>query len=199
MAINSIYKVAIVARGPNGDHYVNTLYYRAVSGTIFDAQAQDLAEAMAASDAMQIYYPAICTNGLKLEHIEVRGITDETEGYDLSFDPEPIGAVTGEMLPPSVAGVITFTTGKVGRRYRGRNYLFPTGESQQSGGFWTASYPEGMANYADALKFIGDGVSYAQYRQCVWSRTYLVATDVTDKVVRIDTKTQRRRRPGAGS
>lgn len=61
-----------------------------------------------------------------------------------AFEGNLTGTLTGgetgsEILPPQSSLVITLGSGQVGRRHRGRIYLWGMGEAQQNAGIWTAA------------------------------------------------------------
>jgi len=49
------------------------------------------------------------------------------------------GESAGEILPPQSSLVITLGSGLIGRRHRGRIYVWGMGETQQSAGTWTSA------------------------------------------------------------
>lgn len=206
MAAGSIYRIAIIGSGGLGQELVNTLYYRAVNDTIFDTQSEDLAQAWAASQTT--LFAGTFASSNQLQRLEVRGVTDITEGFDYSYPSPVAGTRTGsDPLPPQSAGIITWTTGLVGRRYRGRSFLWYTVEGDQSQGTWDAGYLGAMAAYADNSLTIGDGITTSFYAQVVHSAPKPAATppwagadtDVNSYIVRNLVYQQRRRRVGVGS
>lgn len=197
MAVNSIYKVALVGKDMRQVTLVNTLYFQAQEGTILDTQAQDLAQAVEA-DLLPLFKDTF--NGqCAIFKVEVRGVTDPQEGYDLQLSPEEYGTRGGDQLPATVTAVVTFLTGLIGRRNRGRNYLWPAGEGDNVGGAVQATYVTAIGAYADGIRRIGDGVVTSIYDHVVYSRTGSTFHKVTDKVVRPFFHVQRRRSVGVGA
>lgn len=198
MAIGDIFKVSIVARGPQDQELVNTLYYRQEYATVFDTPQEDLAQAFLLEDGPIDKYIPCVSNQCSFDKIEVRGVTDPTVGFDLPIDPPRPGGITEHCLPPGDACVVTFTTGRIGRAYRGRNYLFPAGEGDQASGVFSAGYLSVVGEYADVIQYVGDGVATAEYQQVVHS-SVAGDTPVTGKVVRTTVYHQRRRTQGVGA
>ncbi len=197
MAVNSIYKVAIVGVGGFSQDLVTTLHYRAEDATIFDTQAEDLAQAIVA-DVVPSFRDTFNSSSGVLT-IQVRGVTDPTEGFDYSYPSLQLGSRGGDPLPPQAAGVITWTTGRVGRRFRGRAFLWAAGEGDQAGGAFTPTYQAIMSAFAEAAQYIGDGIATSHYQQVVYSRKFTLATPINGHVVRNTVYTQRRRVSGVGS
>jgi len=116
------------------------------------------------------------------------------------------GAVSGEVSPNQVAGVITWRTALAGRSYRGRTYIPALPQSYVVSGLLSAT---GLGNYntfrtAMMTAFAATGSS-TNFRLGVISRvadgvarpTPLIQV-VTSSVVRTIPGTQRRRRLGVG-
>lgn len=199
MAVNSIYKLALEGRGPQDQELVNTLYYKALTGTVFDTQAEDLIQAFMNETALPESFTNLFHSSCSFTGISVRGITDPTEGADDLFDTPIPGQNTGQCLPPFTSCVVTFTTGKIGRSYRGRNFIWPTSEANQDAGFLISGYIDAVSDYADDIRSIGDGIVAAVYQQVVWSPTLGVATPVTGATPRAALHVQRRRTSGVGA
>jgi len=199
MAIGDIYRVAILGRSSIGDLLVNTLYYKQASANLYDTPTEDLAHAFVDGDALSTYYAAAMSDDARIDGVSVRGVTDPTEGFDLSFDPSIVGGLVGDQLPPQAACVVTFTTSRIGRSYRGRNYMFPANEDNQSGGTWNEGYLEAVGDYATRIQSMGELGITADYGQVVWSPTLTESTPVTGHKVRTFVRTQRRRGAGTGA
>jgi len=199
MAIGDFYKVAILGRSGAGDQLVNTLAYKQASANLYPTPSEDLAQAFAQSDVLGTLYVAAMSDDCKIYAVQVRGITTPSEGFDLALDPELTGTRTGEQLPPQDTCVVTFTTGKIGRRYRGRNFMFPTGEADQSVGAWLTGYTDAVSAYCAGLQSVEVASVTGNYGQHVYSRKFSIGTPVTGHIVRTFVKSQRRRQIGVGS
>lgn len=131
------------------------------------------------------------------------------------------GSITGDMLPPQCALVITLGTGTVGRTHRGRVYGFGLGETDQAAGQFTAGaitaitntftiwfnkYKSGGSDPKLQLGIWSDRTAFG----CVWKgdppthqvdegpHPDLAFTPVTGFTVRSAVNTQRRRAVGVG-
>lgn len=198
MAMGSIYRVSVVGASVYSDLQVCTFHYRADANTILDTQSQDLAEAWF-GDLLDLWRALMNVSSL-VTRISVRGVTNPTEGFDLPVaSVDGVGLLTGDALPPQSAGVITWTTGLVGRRYRGRTYTWQGSESQQAAGQWTSAFTTPAGTFATAARLIGDGLATAEYTLVVHSRTGGIDTPVTSHIIRPYVYTQRRRSLGNGS
>lgn len=71
------------------------------------------------------------------------------------------GVVAGDALPSNIAGIISWKTGKAGRKYRGRSYIpFPGEASNAVAGLPEAAYLTQLANLGNKLQtpaLIDDG------------------------------------------
>lgn len=198
MAVGDFYRLAVEGSGPLAQSLVNVLYYRQDLPTIFDTATEDLCQAFQAT--AQTAFLAAIASGCGLTRLSARGVTDPTEGFDFSYSsPIPGGGLVGDSLPPQTAGVVTWVTGKIGRRYRGRTFFWPAIEASQADGVCTPGYIGLLAAAATELMLIGNGTTTAEYTLIVYSRTYSIGTPVTGYVVRPRLQSQRRRQLGAGS
>lgn len=197
MASGSIYKVALLGSDFFGNDLVTTLHYRAEENTIFDTQAQDLAQAVV--EDLEEPFLDTFAGGCTLNGITVRGVTDPLEGWDEIFNTPQSGTVAGDPMPTYVSPRITWLTGVVGRRFRGRQFLWPITDSVFVVNAWTSAFEALLNSYASAANLIGDGIGTAQYQQVVYSRTYDIATPVVSHRINPYPGTQRRRSPGVGS
>lgn len=197
MAVGSIYRVSLVGIAQFNQELVNVFHYRAEQPTVFDTQAEDLAQAV--SEFLVAPHAAARSVGTAATLIEVRGVTNPTEGFDLNIDPNVSGGIAGDALPPQAAAVITWTTGLVGRRFRGRTFMWPAGEGSQAGGVYTEAYLALMDAFADEALLIGSGILTATYQLVVHSVAGGTNTPVTGHISRNTVHTQKRRVLGIGS
>lgn len=197
MAIGNIYKVALVGEAQFGQQLVNTFHYRQTQDTIFDTPAEDLAQAALAELAPA--HAAVRTVASALNVIQVRGVTNPLEGFDLPVTPPISGGRAGQALPPQASAVITWTTGLIGRRFRGRTFMWPASEADQDSGVLSSAYVTDLDTFADDILEIGDSITTAVYELMVWSEKFNVATLVTGHISRNILQTQRRRVTGVGS
>lgn len=198
MAVNDVYRLAVIGSGPLGQSLVNVFHYRQNDPLIFDTATEDLCQAFI-STAQTAFLAAIAA-GCGLVRLSARGITNPLEGFDYSYSsPIPGGGLAGDSLPPQTAPVITWVTGLIGRRYRGRTFYWPAVEAQQADGVLTPGHIGLLTSAATELMEIGNGVTTSTYTMMVYSRTFSISTPVTGFVVRPRLQSQRRRQLGAGS
>lgn len=198
MALNDVFKLTLEGLGPQGQQIINTLYYRQTTTTGADEGTQLIDGWYAACSAALI---AMLSNTCSFTEMHTRNLTQPLYGLDYTLSPALAGTITGECLPPSVAGVLQFSTGFIGKRARGRNYTWPTGESQQNQGQWVVGF-QGLATaYGNALTTVTNGG--ASYRHVTYSPAPEGGTElvllVQDVALDPITRTQRRRTPGVGS
>lgn len=206
MGVGSLYRLAVIGQGGLAQELVCAFHYRQLTATIGSNGAEDLCLGWHGYLA-NLFADTFSSSNL-LTSLEARGITDPTEGFDFSISPA-IGGTrsTGEPLPPQSAGVLTWSTGLIGRRYRGRNYLWYTNETDQSQGTWTSGYQTVMADFADAAMLIPAAPGYASFDLMVYSKPNPdltppwggAITPVTSYRVNNLVCTQRRRKAGVGS
>lgn len=206
MGVGSLYRLAVIGQGGLAQELVCAFHYRQFSATVGSNGAEDLCTAWE-NQIANIFADTFSSSSL-LTSLEARGITDPTEGFDKSITPA-IGGTrsTGEPLPPQSSGVITWTTGLIGRHYRGRNYLWYTNETDQSQGTWTSGYQTVMDIFAAAALLLAPSVNNAGFDLMVYSKPDLDAdppwggaiTPVTSYRVNNLVCTQRRRKAGVGS
>lgn len=206
MGVGSLYRLAVVGQGGLGQELVCTFHYRQLTAESGVNGAEDLVNAWYGNMASLWADTFASSNIFTL--LEARGITDPTEGFDLPVSPAVAGTrSSGEPLPPQSAAVITWSTGLIGRRYRGRNYLWYTMETDQSQGTWTAGYQTAMDDFAAANLYIAGAPSWASFDLMVYSKPNPdldppwggAITPVTSYIIRTTVNTQRRRKIGVGS
>lgn len=136
-----------------------------------------------------------------LSTIEVRGVTDPTAGYD--YPMSIAGAVTGDMLPPQDAAVISWRTGLVGKAYRGRSFLPYQPEVSQAYGTWASGWIDQLQLFADDLITLYDtATGLIPWARLVVLSTVVagapratpLATPVTSALINVFVKGQDRRK-----
>lgn len=182
----AIYRVALRAHMGNED-LVNVWHVTAPSGS--EALIADQFEATVIAS-----YEALASDAVTFDDITATDLATHTQSV------EPLtgaGDVVDQPLPPQCAAVLTWRTNKVGRKYRGRTYVFGLSETDQDEGQWNGTVLGRLTTLANNLystwpvSFGGSLVVYHRSDQ---------STDVvTSYVIRGLTKTQRRRARGAGS
>ena len=195
MANNDIFRLAVEGIGPTSQQLVNVFHYRQV-GVIGDDAGADLVDAWQVT-ARGDFLAAISAS-CALTNYSVRNLTQVGLGVDVPESPALPGFVSGDALPPMNAAVITWLTGLIGRRNRGRTYMWPTGESRQTGGQISGTYDAELTAFATANILIAGGILGGTYQLVVHSEVGNTNRDVTTFVVRQFLASQRRRREGVG-
>lgn len=197
MATDDLFRLAVIARGPQDQELVNTLYYRQSSLVYIGDPLMGLANSYFDAAIDSGLYPALVHSNCSFIGLQVRGITNPEVGFDLNFETPVPGASTGDMLPPAVSCVVTFGTGFIGRSNRGRNYLFPASEANQSQGVFGAGYLEAALAYFNAIQTLSIPLT-GEFKQVVYSRTNNTFKDVITYTPRAIVNGQSRRKPGVG-
>lgn len=202
MAIGDVYKLAVVGAFGLGQEFVNTFHYRCE-----DAGAGDFPSDLALSwqlTALPNYLDLLMDSSLVVQ-IEVRQVTGSPlASNDLVINET--GANSGEQLPPQVCPLVSWRTGLIGRRNRGRSYLPAPPENIQDAGALTTGFLESIQTFADSCKLLTGG-GFGDWQLVIYGKANPDAeppldeniVPVTTALVRRDLATQRRRRVGAGS
>jgi hypothetical protein len=197
MAVGDVFKVSLVGQFQFGQQLVNTFHYRQEDVLILDEPMDDLFDAV--EDTLLGSHAGQRSVASQVDKVEIRGVTNPLAGKDFNITPPLSGLRSGEALPPQVSAVVTWTTGNIGRRYRGRTFMWPAAEADQASGVMSAGYEASLGDFAEVAMRLGDGLATAHWQLVVRSDTYNLNTIVTSYVVRTNLHTQRRRVAGVGS
>lgn len=202
MAVGDIYKLSVVGTFGLGQTFVNTLHYRQ---EIFQTNPVESITTLFNSIVIPEYVQIINTATV-VNTLEARQITGEEPllGFDLPV--EEAGTITGQQLPPQVCPLVSWRTGFIGRRFRGRTYFPAPVEADQEAGQLTPGYQANLQTVADAMiqltlltVVIFQLVIFGAANPDVDPPLDEIITPVLTAVVRQDLATQRRRRVGTGS
>lgn len=108
------------------------------------------------------------------------------------------GTRTGDATPANVANVISWRTGKSGRKNRGRTYLFGMSDIDLTGSYFNTSYLTPMGVFALSL-LLYDGPPSLTVHKAVASISQLQMVRATGYVINDVADSQRRRLPGRGN
>ena len=198
MAINDIFRFSIIGTGEQEQELVNVLHYQQGGVLVLDEPGPDLVQAfqLAAEAAFSACFGSACA----IRQYQVRGVTDPTYGFDLVLTEPVAGGLGGEMWPPQDASLIKWSTGLIGKSFRGRSYVWPATEGHQNSGRISSGLRTNLIAYAEEAVFIGDGLATATWQMGVLStvhngvpRAEPVFTPVVEGIVRDFVFTQRRR------
>lgn len=109
-----------------------------------------------------------------------------------------VGALSGDPLPEQCAAVVSWRTGLIGRRRRGRSYVWAASETMQLAGRWTAPYITTLTTFANTF-ITPFTTAFETYRLGVYS--YVGVHFSTAVAYKIDpiVRSQRRRVEGVGA
>lgn len=195
MAVGDVYRLRCVwKRTEIGSAAINDFHFEALEPTILDTQEEDLWQAF--QDDLLTGYRGLVTQALNLVQVVIGvGPTFATTAiFDLTSFP---GLVSGEALPSVLGGIIARYTDLTSRRGRGRIYLPPASENDNTAtGQPTGAYVTQMRNWATLLTAeIGDSLTTAAYRPVLWSEANQAALPITRVFARPYWAVQRDRRP----
>lgn len=198
MAIGDIFRFSVVGTGADEQELVNVYHYRQEQALVFDTPGEDLVQAwqLAAETAYSGCFGSDCA----IRQYQVRGVTDPTYGFDLVL-VEPVGGgLGGEMWPPQDTSLIKWSTGLIGKSFRGRTYAWPATEGHQENGRISSGLRANLIAFADTAVLIGENPDTATWQMGVLStyhnkvkRTEPLFTPVINGIVRDFVFTQRRR------
>lgn len=195
MAIGDLFRLSVLYNNPNsGCKAANVLCYRQEFALILDEPGPDLVAAFKA--AVEESIQGVVSTDWQIATYRVRGLTDPTYGYDLEQSGIG-GGQSGEPLPPQVAQLISWKTGKVGRHYNGRTYLPSTTEANQTRGNLIPLQITGLQDLAEDMVYIGDGITTANWQLGIYS-TAEGFTPITHGIIRPSLKTMRNRASTTG-
>lgn len=204
MAIDDIFRFSIVGTGEQEQELVNVLHYKQLDALILDSPGEDLVQAFQ-TDA-EALFSACFGSGCAIRQYEVRGVTDPTYGFDLVLSSPVAGGLGGESWPPQDTSLIKWSTGLIGRSFRGRSYVWPATEGHQNSGRISSGLRTNLVAYADAAVLIGDGIATSRWVMGVLStvhngvpRAEPLFTPVVEGIVRDFVYTQRRRHSQVGA
>lgn len=196
MAIGDVFRVAISQR-LHGQLIVNTLFYRCSVSDGTDSN--DATKLLASINAAIIPAFKACQSAeLAHEFVVVQKIWPAPVQMAV-FDSVGAGAgsVAGSSLPTSVAVVLTKTTAFAGPKYRGRTYLAGIPSSYESDSKLNTANAAAFHNLGD---LINDSLVNAgdTFTPILWHRASSTYTVLTNYVLRLSLRNQRRRQIGVG-
>lgn len=96
----------------------------------------------------------------------------------------------GELTPPQCCSLLSIRTAGLGRSYRGRMYLGPVLEIDQSAGIITSSYSNALELFVNAVR---DSYNSSPLAWVIYSRKLGNGFPVSRILIRLGVATQRRR------
>lgn len=198
MAAGDVYKLSLTASGL-GSQYMNVLAFRTIAATdpdqvAWQALADEYKEIMRGNQSNLYSYTTWRAVQVFGSGVVYGDRTCKRSGGRLfagNFSGNVTGGwAVGEALPPQNSCVITLTTGFIGRRKRGRIYIYGLTEDSQAGGTWDAAK---RATWITAFttffnKYKDDGTS-PTFELGIWSdRTAMgcVWNPITKQMTNVD-------------
>lgn len=151
---------------------------------------------------------ACCASGVVINTIRCHDIVPGTSAAaEETLSANNVGTVSGQVLPSQVASLVTWTTNRSGRSYRGRTYLpGPSVSVLAPAGTWLGAHVTAMTAFRNALLTNFGPTSSGSFRFGIISRwnnkverPVPVITHVTNGIIRNTPAVQRRRRLGVGA
>lgn len=177
MAVGDTYRLRVVLRRSFvHPACINSFYFKQGDILIADTPGEDLVQAWQ-NDAETAYRNCF-TNFIAITQYQVaKAPLFETE-YTVDFSGIA-GNLTGDPLPPRTSYTLSWRTAVLTRRGRGRVYLPPASEADNSSAAPTSGYRTTVSNFGDILVAgIGDGVTTAPWTLMTWSPADQVAREV---------------------
>jgi hypothetical protein len=104
-------------------------------------------------------YLQLVSNNWFVESFAVVEMFTETIVEEVGVGLSATGAATGDAMPPQIGGIISWRTGRTGRRGKGRTFLPPTSEgNSNSTGVVSGPYLDAMDLFAGDLESFGSNV-----------------------------------------
>lgn len=193
MAVGDVYRLtAVVQANATAPKCINQWFFRQEDALVFQTAEEDLVGAFI--EECQTFYRGLFTNGLEVFQYAVAPVTTFETSYiqDVSG---AIGTLTGEPLPPRVAGLISFRTADTSRRGRGRTFLPPANEASSQGSTAVSAYRTAMDDFADGLlvQMAQTTITHSGWQWMLWSKADQVAKEVVSYIIRAKWSSQRDR------
>jgi hypothetical protein len=152
MAVDDVYQLTVTAQGSAG-FFQNTLAFSMIDA----ANPTPATAAVLASDWKEVHraaqHTSIIYRSWRLRQVRGTGVVWPTgsscqpEGGLLiegNFTTSNAGGAPLDILPSQCAMVVTLKTGQIGRRKRGRVYVYGFTEDGTSGGTWSSAHLAAM-------------------------------------------------------
>lgn len=144
MAAGDVYKVTIQATG-QGSTYMNVLAAQqigAVDLAVTDFQAfadgwKDIWRPSQSNSVTWRSWRAVQVFGPNVDYTQTQCERVGGRAFEANLSGSLVGSDAGEALPPQCALVVTHASGLIGRRHRGRAYVFGFTEAVQAAGVFT--------------------------------------------------------------
>lgn len=184
-----------------GQTTVTTFFYEVVPSAPVPAGTDPALLAQAWFDGFGSAFEDALANPWAWQFVECRDPRTPPVWASGIVTVEGNGTIAQDSCPPSVAQVITRTSGLAGRSYRGRIFLPSVPEDFQDLGKLTSAGYASLKTLADLmpapLTSVIGGINY-DLEPRIWSRKLQAAVTLTGATARYVLRSQRRREVGVG-
>jgi len=169
MAIGDVIRVAFEGRAGYGDLLVTTLHFRVITSTLvgFQEEMQELLTGIE-SDVMPDFL-ATMNNVSTLDRIVARSVEGPPIGTEVLVGTT--GSRTGDPLPQQLSAEILWRSALLGRRYSGRQKMWPAVEGDIAAATWTSGYRTSLTTYAESASTL-ISTSDASFQLTVYSKKF---------------------------
>lgn len=186
MSVGDVFELAITWKSDESPYVaVCTPKFRQENALILDTEGEDLVGAF--RDKCESAMAACITSTLRLVRYTVSPIpgTGSTYALDLGVTG-PVGARAGDRLPPRVAAILSFRTATPGKRGRGRMYLPPASEGDNTLGRPTADLQSALNAFGETMfaDMLAGGLEFANWQWVVRSDKDNISRPVTQYIAR---------------
>lgn len=184
MAIGDKFKVHVLYRN-------NALNLTAENGLAFTQLSEEVSET-APMDLVDRFRAEVeaelkeCfQNTWFIEGYRVTTLPGHLVTYETAIVPV-LGTMSGDPLPPQVAGIVSVRTAGTGKSSRGRFYLPPAAESANtSEGLVAGTHLTAVQDVVTALLGMSDtSIAYAEWEWGVWSEKHQTIAPVINGIAR---------------
>lgn len=184
MAVGDVFKLHVVWGNTNNPQQTseNGFSFMQTAPLVFDTPGEDLVEAFTA-EVIPLLQDVLHSNYV-LQSFRVETLPGHLTVHEAAGGGQN-GALTGDQLPPFVAGVVTIRSATPGRRGRGRLFLGPVSEGRNtSGGGVLGDHVTDMEEVVQACIDLEENILYAGWQYGVWSDEDQAFREVTSYVGR---------------
>jgi hypothetical protein len=169
VAVGDVYELAMQwTEATQGTQCLNVFHFRQKAG--FLSAINLIGEFQAGA---QTEIRALIGSGMAIQRYACRSLIPyNADYYETTLSPTLAGTGGADVLPPQLAAIITWRTGAIGRRKRGRTYFAGLPQNFQTGGrlINTVLTNQGAAIGNKFMSLWGAGGSSATTEYGVWSR-----------------------------
>jgi hypothetical protein len=195
MPVGDVIRVAFEGRAGYGDQIVTTFHWRVTATTqpTFQDEMTELL-ALVQSEVVPSFLATFNASAI-IDRLVARSVEGPPIGTELLLGNT--GSRSGDPLPQQLSAEILYRTALLGRRYSGKQKLWPPTETDIAAATWTAAYVSALGTYANAVTTILDNGSEF-FAPTVFSKKFGFDNLITNFRVVNDPRTQRTRTIGFG-